>query len=65
MQAIERALALFGDKLEWMRLIRAGMNQDWSWRNSALQYVRVYERALAKRRAAAAAPDLSQATVAI
>ncbi len=35
------------------------MNQDWSWRHSALQYVRVYERALAKRRAAAAAPAIS------
>jgi len=65
MQAVDRALALFADKLEWTRLIRAGMNQDWSWRHSALQYVRVYERALAKRRAALAAPEISQATVAI
>jgi starch synthase len=65
MQAIERALAIFSDKLEWSRLMRAGMNQDWSWRNSALQYVRVYERAIAKRRAAVAAPDLSQTTIAI
>jgi len=63
MQAIERALGLFSDKLEWIRLVRAGMNQDWSWRNSALQYVRVYERALAKRRAAAAAPDLSPVAI--
>jgi starch synthase len=65
MQATDRALALFGDKLEWMRLVRAGMNQDWSWRHSALQYVRVYERALAKRRAALGAPEVSQTTVAI
>ena len=57
-KTIERALDLFSDKLEWMRLVRAGMNQDWSWRQSALQYVRVYERAMAKRRAAAAAPNL-------
>jgi starch synthase len=64
MQAIDRALAAFTDKMEWTRLIRAGMNQDWSWRNSALQYVRVYERAVAKRRAAIAA-DPSQAAVAI
>jgi starch synthase len=63
MQAIERALVLYGNKLEWTRLVRAGMNQDWSWRNSALQYVRVYERAIAKRLAAAAAPDPSQTTV--
>ena len=33
MQTIERALALFGDKVGWLRLVRAGMNQDLSWRN--------------------------------
>jgi starch synthase len=65
MQSIDRSLALFADKMEWTRLIRAGMNQDWSWRNSALQYVRVYERAVAKRRAAIAASDPTQAAVAI
>jgi glycogen synthase len=51
--------------MEWTRLVRAGMNQDWSWRNSALQYVRVYERAIAKRQAAIAAPDVSQTTIAV
>jgi starch synthase len=56
MQTIERAIALFADKVGWMRLVRAGVNQDLSWRTSALQYVRVYERAVAKRRAAVAAP---------
>jgi starch synthase len=65
MQAVERALAQFADKLEWTRLLRAGMNQDWSWRNSALQYVQVYKRAVVKRQAAAAAPDLPQATIAV
>jgi starch synthase len=53
---IERALALFADKAEWLRLVRAGMNQDFSWRRSAISYLRVYERAVAKRHAAAAAP---------
>jgi starch synthase len=55
-KTIENALEVFADKPEWLRLIRAGMNQDWSWRRSATQYVRVYERALAKRRLAAAVP---------
>jgi len=61
MRAIERALTLFANKSEWLRLVRAGMNQDWSWRRSAVQYVRVYERALAKRRAALAAPATAMA----
>jgi starch synthase len=57
--AIERALALFADRQEWLRLIRSGMNQDWSWRRSALQYLRVYEKAVAKRCAALAAPAVT------
>ncbi len=56
---IERALTLFADKPEWLRLVRSGMNQDWSWRRSALQYVRVYEKAVAKRCAALAAPAVA------
>jgi starch synthase len=55
-QTIDRALALFADKPEWLRLVRAGMNQDWSWRRSAVSYLRVYERAVAKSRAVLAAP---------
>jgi starch synthase len=60
-KTIERALALYKDKPEWFRLVRTGMNQDWSWRRSALQYIRVYEKAVAKRSAALAAPALSNA----
>ncbi len=60
-QTLDRALGLFADKPEWLRLVRTGMNQDWSWRQSALQYVRLYERALAKRRAALATPAVSPA----
>jgi starch synthase len=57
---IGRALALYSDRAEWLRLVRSGMNQDFSWRKSALQYIRVYERALAKRRAALAAAGLAE-----
>jgi starch synthase len=56
---IERALTLFADRPEWLRLARSGMNQDWSWRRSALQYFRVYEKAVAKRCAALAAPTVT------
>ncbi len=61
LKTIERALTLFQDKSEWLRLVRSGMNQDWSWRRSALQYIRVYEKAVAKRCAALAAPTVSNA----
>ncbi len=60
-KTIDRALALYEDKPEWLRLVRTGMNQDWSWRRSALQYIRTYERAVAKRSAALAAPAVANA----
>ena len=41
-----RARSTFGDKQKWNRLQQAGMKQDWSWKHSANEYVRVYERAI-------------------
>ncbi|WP_442483989.1 glycogen synthase GlgA [Aeoliella sp. SH292] len=45
---IERALSLYRSPDAWRRLVRTGMNQDWSWRTSAQQYVHVYEETLAR-----------------
>ena len=42
-QAIERALALWPDREAWTRLMRTGMNADWSWDRSAREYTRLYE----------------------
>lgn len=42
-QAIERALALWPDRDAWIRLMRTGMSQDWSWSRSAREYTRLYE----------------------
>ncbi len=44
-----RARAMYADKQKWNQLQQTGMKQDWSWRHSANEYVRVYERALEKR----------------
>ena len=41
------ALQVYRDKEEWLRLVRRGMQQDFSWQRSAKQYVELYERALA------------------
>jgi starch synthase len=32
----------------WRRLMATGMRQDWSWRHSAEQYVRLYEQIIAR-----------------
>jgi starch synthase len=43
--AVERALALYGDPPRWQGLVRTGMQQDFSWEKSALDYARLYETA--------------------
>ena len=45
--AIERALALYADKPAWRKMMLAGMQQDFSWENSARQYAELYGRLLA------------------
>jgi starch synthase len=46
LEAVKRAAAAFGHHELWTRLIRGGMQQDFSWGRSAREYVSVYERAL-------------------
>ncbi len=48
LDAIQRALSLYKDSEAWHALQLRGMNQDFSWRNSAKKYVEIYEQALKK-----------------
>ncbi|MFX1282799.1 MAG: glycogen synthase GlgA [Promethearchaeota archaeon] len=41
--AIECALQVFQSKLEWSKLMRRGMQQDFSWQNSANAYFNLYQ----------------------
>lgn len=55
-RAIHEAMALYrGDPDGWRRLAVVGMTRDFSWEASARTYQRLYEDALAERRAAAGA----------
>ena len=42
---IRAALRAFRDEASWHVLMRNGMSKDFSWANSAKEYVKVYERA--------------------
>ena len=53
MGTIRAALAGYKDRAGWQALMRNGMNKDFSWLNSAKEYVRVYARARQARPAAA------------
>jgi starch synthase len=48
--AVLRAFDAFADKERWQRIQRNGMTRDFGWNLSAMQYVRVYEAALAAAR---------------
>jgi starch synthase len=49
LSAVDRALAMYANEREiWKRIQVTGMRQDWSWRNSAKQYVEAYEAAQKK-----------------
>lgn len=41
--ALRRALQLFSNRSRWLTLQKAGMAQDFSWSNSARQYLELYQ----------------------
>ena len=42
---VERALALYTSQPDrWLRLVKNGMRQDWSWRRSAAEYEKLYRK---------------------
>jgi starch synthase len=47
---LRRALEVYGDQPRWKRLVRNGMQQDFSWEHSAKEYVKVYRKAMRKNR---------------
>jgi len=40
--AIDRGLALYGHRRRWLVVVKRGMNVDFSWTNSARQYLELY-----------------------
>jgi len=51
LDAINRAAKVFTrEKGNWKKLMTTGMKQDWSWNRSAKEYIKLYQKALEKRR---------------
>jgi starch synthase len=44
LSTIRQALTAFKDQNNWQTLMRNGMGKDFSWTNSAREYVRIYEK---------------------
>ena len=49
-EALSRATEAYANKDLWSQLVQTGMRQDWSWKNSAKQYVALYGQMLSKAR---------------
>ena len=50
--AVRRALALYRDRRSWKQIQLTGMRQDFSWRHSAGDYLRLYDEVLRTRQLA-------------
>jgi len=46
---LRRALEVYGNAKRWKLLVQNGMKQDFSWEQSAREYVKVYRKAIRKR----------------
>jgi starch synthase len=42
-ETLRRALAVFPNRERWRVIQMQGMRQDFSWENSALEYVKLYQ----------------------
>lgn len=49
-ETLSRATKAYADKKLWAQLVETGMRQDWSWKQSAKQYVTLYEKTMARVR---------------
>jgi len=43
-QTVERALKWYQDRASWRKLVVRAMKQDFSWKNSAKEYIRLYQQ---------------------
>ncbi len=48
-QALDRALVQFKDRRAWLKMVRRGMNQDFSWTRSAQRYLEIYRKTMEVR----------------
>jgi starch synthase len=46
---LRRALKVYGNRKRWVLLMKTGMKQDFSWKNSAQEYEKVYRKTMRKK----------------
>lgn len=49
-EALSRAVSIYREQPEiWGQIVRTGMQQDWSWRRSAIRYEQLYRDTIARK----------------
>ena len=56
LDTVKEALVLYEKKDAWLKLVKKGMSLDFSWENSARQYIDLYQKGRNKRRSNAPLP---------
>jgi len=60
LECLEQALRVYSkDARAWQRLVRNGMQRDFSWNHSAGEYEQLFQRTLRRRKAASSPPPIS------
>jgi starch synthase len=49
LEAMKRAIRVYQNQEAWTRMQQNGMVQDFSWKQSALQYLALYKRLLIEK----------------
>ena len=50
LKAIDEALKLYKSEKEWKKVVKRAMKQEFSWKCSAEEYLKVYTKMESKRR---------------
>ncbi len=48
--ALKRAVSVYNDKTTWKKIQKNGMEKDYSWKVSAEEYIKLYNKAIEKRK---------------
>ncbi len=50
LKSIAKAIYFYNEKEDWKKIVENAMNTDVSWENSIKEYIKLYQRAISKRR---------------
>lgn len=49
LEALDRALEVYRNRRQWLKLVKRGMTEDFTWQNCAQKYVEIYRKSMAYR----------------